>query len=67
MADAVMSGDNVVMTPEDPNIAGRVEVTAVFLDHGRVLSVESGVTVVLGLRFSRAVVFRKHETKGRIL
>jgi hypothetical protein len=38
MTDVVMSGDNVVMTPEDPTIAGRVVVTG-------------GAAVVLGLRF----------------
>jgi hypothetical protein len=38
MTDVVMSGDNVVMTPEDPIIAGRVVVTGVFLDHGTLLS-----------------------------
>jgi hypothetical protein len=38
MMDVVMSGDNVVMTPEDPTITGRAVVTGVFLDHGTLLS-----------------------------
>jgi len=38
MTDVVMSGDSVVMTPEDPTIAGKVVLNGVFLDHSALLS-----------------------------